>query len=558
MWQFENGLTRKPAFIFKLPHSQLFKFFQPAFLLALVPVGTYAYWTLAYPVNVPFLDDFLDSVLTSLVKLKTAPSTADWWRALTAYYNEHRLVYTRLVALLSCALNDGRVDFRFLILVGNTALLALLGVFWRSFRRLALPAVYFLPVPFLVLQTQAFENMLYGMASLQNFTVPLFAALALAALTRSARLGWALTAAVLASLTSGNGLFVFLAGVPVLYVQRRWGAGVVWLLAGLVVWVWYLYGYQSVRTFPTTLLEKSNTFFGLLGGAAGAGRGAWIPILFGLLLFGGLLVLALPVLLGRRRASGTELFYLSLFAWVVLTAGAIALNRGGGANTSLSRYKVYPMLVLVVGYVLTLHRLAPPRRVWFFRTGLLLAIPFWALTQLRMPALLTAHRQNLLTDVFNWRVSGTTVNPKYVAERFRPYPRLVRARAAGVYEYPQAFYSSVENQLLRPLSEASRVLPLAVDSTSQPGVWTVRLTNFPVPTGSPDEGVYLLLQSDSVTYLFPSLPDRSAYRFWSATGPNFTATLAPRVLRRGRYRLGLYVYRNGTHAIVPTTTQLVI
>ena len=277
-------------------------------LLALVPVGTYAYWTLAYPVNVPFLDDFLDSVLTSLVKLKTAPGTAAWLRALTGYYNEHRLVYTRLVALLSCAINEGRVDFRFLILVGNAALLGLLGVFWRSFRRLALPAVYFLPVPFLVLQTQAFENMLYGMASLQNFSVPLFAALSLGALTRPARFGWALGAAVLASLTSGNGLFVFLAGVPVLYVQRRGRAGLVWLLAGLVVWVGYLHGYQSVRAFPTTLLEKISTFFGLLGAAAGAGRGAWVPILFGSLLFGGLSALALPFCSGVGRLRVVSCF----------------------------------------------------------------------------------------------------------------------------------------------------------------------------------------------------------------------------------------------------------
>jgi hypothetical protein len=550
-------------FLFKCPNGHILLLYltlrKSALLLGLIPIGTFGYWTLAYPVNVPFLDDFLDSVLSSLVRLKNAPTPAVWWQALTAFYNEHRLVYTRLIALLSCALNEGYVDFRFLLGVGNAALLGLLGLFGLAFRRLALPAWYGLPLPFLVLQTQAFENMLYGMASLQNFSVLLFAALALWALPWPGQWAGALVAAVLASLTSGNGLFVFGAGLPVLWVQRRTRAGVGWGLAGVLMALTYLQGYQPLPTPPTSVLEKLGTFFGLLGAFAGAGRGYWVPVVTGLGLTLVLGALAWPVWQRKRPATPTDLFLWGLLAWVLLTAAAIALNRGGGANTSLSRYKVYPMLVLVLGYLIGLGRLSEARRPPFGALALLGAVGFWTLTQLRMPALLTDHRQALACDVFNWQTSGTTVSPRYAQEHFQPYPYLKRALEAGVYRYPALFFSPFYSALLKPIPPTGpRPLPLSLDSTRQWGYWHLSHASFPVPGGAPDHGVYLLLRSDSVSYLFPTRPNRPRFALGRASYRGFSTVLFPAVLRPGPYQTRLLVYAGGTSVRQIPTGPLLI
>jgi hypothetical protein len=60
--------------------------------------------------------------------------------------------------------------------ISNASLVGLVLVLARIWRSRHLPAIHFLPIIVVLSQPQSWENMTWPMASLQNFSVLLFAA----------------------------------------------------------------------------------------------------------------------------------------------------------------------------------------------------------------------------------------------------------------------------------------------------------------------------------------------------------------------------------------------
>lgn len=402
-----------------------------------IPTLLFGIWTYRFGVNVPQWDDF--SVLTTLRYLKEFGDFDTRLRSLLMFHNEHRIVYTRLVAWAVSKLAGGPVDFRVLLFIGNGSALALLGLLFTSFRRSGLPAWGWVPVPFVLVQMQYFENCFFAMASLQNLTVWLWAGLSLWLLRRNAWSGVALGGlfALLATGTSGNGLLVWAVGGAWLGVQGRYTHLLAWGIVAGIVAVTYLDG-MAAPALPATPLAVGHALFGYLGAAVGAGLGKELPAAVGLVLVG------LVVWAGwrERQRLGTALwssetgFWLAFAGFVGASAVAIALHRDPSDVVSISRYRIGSSLMVTLTYLLTVRAIGPrslPR--WAVLLVVAGSVAFWAVTYHRALPHVLALRTSLLQDAADFEHSGRLTNPTYQARRYHPEREWAEAVRWDLYRF---------------------------------------------------------------------------------------------------------------------------
>ncbi len=405
-----------------------------------LPVVLYFSWVNRFAVNVPQWDDF--AVLASVRRLRESTTAGEWLHHLLDFHNEHRLVYTRLVAWSVSRLSGGPVDFRVLIALGNASLLGLLALFGAGFRETRLPALAWLPVPFLLLHLQYFENTFFAMAALQNLTVWLWAGLALWHLSRATYPCYALALffAALTTGTSGNGLLVFPVGAVVLLGQKKWGCAAVWLGCFGLLAALYL---QRLGGSPQRIDPSSfgRAFLGYLGAAGGMSNGSWLPVLLGACLLGGVGLAGWQIV---RREGGAfwfrpEAAWLVLFGFVVLTAVAIALRRPPADVLSVPRYKIGSALALVLAYLLVTSAL--PRSGWRRRWVVLVtaaSVVFWGVVNYRITPHVLRQRVATLQDAADFAQTGRLTNAAYRAQGYAPEDEWQAAVRAGLYRFPDA------------------------------------------------------------------------------------------------------------------------
>ena len=281
-------------------------------LIGLLPVVLVAWVVARYALNLPYWDDYL--VQEHLAMLNAQGSRSQKLVHFFDQHWEHRIVWTRAVFFAFFKLN-GSLNYVGLTVIGVSGLVGISVILFGVFRQTRLSLWYFLPIPFWLFTLQSHENLLWGMASIQNFWVLVFAlgsfwALAQPGKTRTGQGLWravALVLAVLATFTSGNGALVPIAGGLVLVwqaVRRRttWMFVAVWALVSVVSIGGYFYGYQRVTFFPspfnypfTAWIQAFFVFFGGFAdpfpysGAAAFGydNPLWISTLVGALLVTG-------------------------------------------------------------------------------------------------------------------------------------------------------------------------------------------------------------------------------------------------------------------------------
>ena len=151
-------------------------FWKYFWLIGLIPICFYIKNIALYATNFPHWDDY--AIISFLQKYYNSNGFVEKLQLIFAQHNEHRIAFTRIVALIIYKLK-GNLDFVWMIWVGNMALIGILYLFYKFLKRNALSINYLVSICFMLLQLSLYENTLWGMASVQNFWVILFVLMAI-------------------------------------------------------------------------------------------------------------------------------------------------------------------------------------------------------------------------------------------------------------------------------------------------------------------------------------------------------------------------------------------
>jgi len=335
--------------------------FQTLLLLSF-PIVIYAVLIVHYSVNVPIWDDF-DSILNYLV------SPLSQHNSLFSQHNEHRIAWTRFVALSDCYFFKG-INFIDLIYVGNLTLLFIFLLFLKIFDKEKFPLVLFIPIPYLLFLSQSWENMTWAMAALQNYSCLLFALFAIYLWNKKNI--WTYGAAgligTIAAYTSGNGLAVFIVLLcwemknlfqtfnknrllsPRHLIKNQLQFPV---LIILTAGIYYLYFNQYIKPpgHPKLLETLSQPvvliqYIVMLLGSYVGYINTTLAFVFGLLEIVAFLFLTYI----RYDRKNPVIYYYLLF--ILFTILMIGLGRAGfGVEQALSsRYRIYGIFTLILTY----------------------------------------------------------------------------------------------------------------------------------------------------------------------------------------------------------------
>ncbi|MBN8824527.1 MULTISPECIES: hypothetical protein [unclassified Spirosoma] len=340
---------------------------QYSFLLLLLAIPVVLYYITIYQnaYNFPYEDD-LNSALSFIADYHFGGLS--FWEKLKlifSQYNEHRIVFDRLVFLLDYAL-VGQLTFTHLIFIGNLAPLLIGYLFMKVvFRGVPLnqKLLFLLPVAYSLFSFQYWELSTWSMAALQNLYVIPFALFSLYSLCKPGRNAFMLAAgaAVLATFTSGNGMFTFIAGVGILLLLQAYRKLGVWLLITAITIGCYFIGYIRPPYHPDIVDSLFNHtgraisyFFTLIGSMLGPGR-AKIA-----LLFGGASVLITLGLLGYLWFRKKLIIHLPLVGWIAflyLTCLSLMASRSGmGVEQAFTpRYGIIAVMLFATQAVLAIE-----------------------------------------------------------------------------------------------------------------------------------------------------------------------------------------------------------
>lgn len=354
--------------------------FLPIVWGALLAIPMLLYWITIYcnAYNFPYEDDF-NSALSFMSAFGYGQlSGLEKTKLLFSQYNEHRILFDRL-AFLGDYYLFGELNFRHLILFGNVSMLLLSVLFFK----VALPSVpwrdrlfYLLPVAYSLFLYKYWDLSTWAMAALQNLYVMVFAMFSLYQLSYHNRRSFVLAcgAAVLATFTSGNGLFCFFAGVPVLLLSKAYRQLSIWISVGVTTVLLYFWGYRQPPYHPDVVDSLFNHtgravryFFTLTGSILQ--NHAMLSILFGI---GSLLLTAgLMGYLWYTKRINDHLPIVGLLIFLYLTCFSLMATRSGfGVEQAFStRYGIVVVMLYASQAVLAIETVRQP----LLRVGVTLA-----------------------------------------------------------------------------------------------------------------------------------------------------------------------------------------
>lgn len=507
-------------------------------LALIVPILIYAWFFSRYAINIPKFDDH--ALKAFLMNLEKTDSFRDTVHEFFRQHNEHRIVLDRVFSWLDYQLT-GKLNFVHLMILGNLSLVWLLLIFVKTIRNAGGAVWMAVPVSLLLFNLSQWENMLWGMAALQNFTVMTLAVATFYELSFKNRVGWlSILLAVLATLTSGNGLLIWPVGLLLIFLRQDYSGVIRWLAALAITIRLYFLGYEKPAGNPPnqgTLLDQLHGWL-LFNGAAGEAfpiRNFLVPcLLLGLVVLGITIVISLASFWKRfqgTRFSSQHLFFLGGAAFIVGTGLIVAFNRVGfGLETLVtSRYKIYSLTLLAFLIVYGIAHTRASQRIMLvsLTTVFSLLLAFFSYS-------------TYLPRVYYLRQFLTTYQFNFTYTQDRPVST-IDANTRKIVDTAPAFYNQNLPALFQePVPESS----IRLDSLYKTdGHYVVRVDSFPV-LGLREEGAYLVARSPQRMYLFSTQQSLSGSRkglflFRHLFGPGFTAQVPETDLDRGQYELSV-------------------
>jgi hypothetical protein len=490
-------------------------------LILLLPVLIYFTVWNYYAINIPKWDDHAFKAF--IIEYSNA---ADWkgeLRALLKQHNEHRIVLTRLIAWLDYKI-FGALNYRHMMIAGNILLVGVIPLWYELLKKNKKPLFALLPVPFLWLTLAFHENMYWGMSAIQNFGVVTLTlwTLFLCIKPKTAPFIASLILAIVAILTSPNGLLVLPIGAILLFLSGDRKRFALWLLWSIAAVAGYFYSYVKPDGNPVSragIFQLVKGYMAFLGSFAES-----FPVLdhFKMCFFLGIVLFFVAISIVsttlfrivRNKYTNkfervTDLFCLGTVLFILGTALVVVYSRAGfGIETLVtSRYKVYSVLLLLVAY---LYVVIPIRGT--FLSPYITAIVFLAVVFNVFSYhyhLVDAYnlRKMLVTDQFNWTFKDKTLH--YPADT--SFAANIIEKTPVIYDKWLPLIAIAEKQ---NYAGSSRGMVELFDHTSfTKGEKSLLIENSTFSSQRlQDSGVYVLLSSKDRYYIFPAYRTRNKSR----------------------------------------------
>ena len=426
--------------------------------LALIPILYYTVTLVRYAWNMPYMDDY--PVLVDFLNRWSGASVSEQVDLLLEQNNFHRVVWVKVLALLNVGVT-GSVNFTFLQLVGNAALLLIAWLLYRS--SLAIGRWAFLPALFLIFQFQSWNNAFWAMAAVSNLWAPAWALLAfyLASQLDLGSRWWAILVGLVALLTNGNGTVVLplLCGItlftkPFSRQEEGWLDGnTVWkntlLTLTIIALFFYFKGYNNPSGPALTSLFSPEKLIHLLaldtaflGAMFYHPSVAWLSQMAG----GATILWTGYLLLTRYDRKNPTLFWFLIF--LHLTGLMLAVNRieKGTELMYASRYRNITALMLATTWltVADVIRLSRPR--WL--PGLVMAaglgaVGIWGVSNYTYASKISRFRELKQTDQFLWQQFGLI---RGCAPTLQPALKLSLLAQKGLFSPTPILISDLESR----------------------------------------------------------------------------------------------------------------
>lgn len=325
-----------------------------AIIILSMVVLYYYYFIITYSINFPFYDDF-DAILNFLHKYIIHPGPVERIQLMFRQHNEHRLVFAKALTIIQYHLM-GQVNFRLLILIGNSSLVLILVLLYKSFLPLNnYRSLFVIPVSLLLFNFRFEEVSFMAIASMQFPWVLCFALLSLYFLFKTGQYSiyLAVLFASIATFTSANGMMTFIAGALVLMPRKGCDlySKIIWFISGLVMIALYFYGYSKPGYHPSIIEPLLHDPIGFIGYVLAFLGSAVGNLVYAISIGAGLVIFFLFLTIKKYYEENPVIY--SMIIFILITAVIAALTRFGfGIEQSLnSRYAIYSSLLIACGYM---------------------------------------------------------------------------------------------------------------------------------------------------------------------------------------------------------------
>jgi len=146
-------------------------------IIILLPLGIYYYAVIEHAINIPKGEDY-QAILESFKEFLNKSSSLEGLKHLFGFYNEDRILFVQVSSLLSYYA-IGEINLKFLTIWGNIGLLGILWILFRSLEIENKTLLYFIPVPYLLLNPIYYDLSLWALASMQIIFSLLFSFISL-------------------------------------------------------------------------------------------------------------------------------------------------------------------------------------------------------------------------------------------------------------------------------------------------------------------------------------------------------------------------------------------
>lgn len=553
--------------------------FKKCFLisLCLLPLVAYVVFFEAIALNVNYVayDDI--HVLQIVEQWQNAVSWQEKWDWLTVGFPEHRIVFTRLVVLISYWLT-GSVNFKSLMVVSNVLWVAQLGILYKVFKKVNVPAFYLIPLFWIVLNVHSFENIFWGTSSLGNFGLLFFAMMAAYGYTQlSSKHIWVgHLFSVFATFSYGNGLLTFLIGGMVLALsKRRKEMGYTLLVFILTMGIYVL---TRAHALPNglDLIQPANYFQAIICFLAFIGSSVnfdayapstiaiWASVGWGAFLLGICVwfLVRNSVISFKKidlQLSEVQWFALYLLLFVVLTSLGVVYKRAEGdglIGMFKGRYRMYPTWLLIVTFLLLLDHFRGKISQKLIVVISVSAIGFNLLVLYYAIAPAVNNRRMAVAQEFNSMYNADLLGLKMFDLTGADFGRLQK-----LYR-PTLFFKQYEKQWTATTDSLSTHGIFKVDSI----YWENNNFNvlyqreFIRPSKNADDGAYVILKSASHVYMAAgmqrALPLKTFLRRGWYWDKGFSSIFNRASVVKSNYRVYVLRRQNGVSELLDTQRRV--